>query len=134
MIPSSQAVVATGKSFMVGQHASAGQPRKERENRMKTGMGRSEQTPHETAISESERCTPEINQSKAERQSRMWSTMRWFDGTAKTEAAFYVRFKDLPDDDVTFLKSFYHIGDDRDLFNMICKFWDIGISSGTPIA
>ena len=63
----------------------------------------------------------------------MWSTMKWFDGTVKTEAAFYVRFQELPDDDITFLKSFYNIGDDRELFGMICKFWDIRISNRTPI-
>ena len=64
----------------------------------------------------------------------MWNTMKWFDGTEKTEAAFYVRFQELPDDDITFLKSFYNIGDDRELFNMICKFWDIRTSNRTPIA
>jgi hypothetical protein len=100
---------------------------------MIAGMSRSQQTPLEPAISESEQYTPEVSKSKSEQQSRMWNTMKWFDGTAKTEAAFYVRFKELPDDDVTFLKSFYHIGDDRELFGMICKFWDIRISNGSPI-
>jgi len=63
----------------------------------------------------------------------MWSTMKWFNNTEKTEAAFWVRFQDLPDEDVTFLKSFYHIGDDRELFRMICKFWDIRVSNGTLV-
>lgn len=101
---------------------------------MKTGMSRSEQTHLESAISEPKKFIPEINESKAEQQSRMWSAMKWFDGTAKTEAEFYHRFKDLSEDDVTFLKSFYHIGDDRELFNMICKFWDIRIANAAPIA
>ena len=101
---------------------------------MRNGTGRSEQTPHEPAVSEATPYTAEISQSKSEQQSRMWSTMKWFNNTEKTEAAFYVRFQDLPDEDVTFLKSFYHIGDDRELFSMICKFWDIRISNRTHSA
>ncbi len=99
---------------------------------MRNGTGRSEQEPQE-APSESAPYHAEINQSKAEQQSRMWSTMKWFNNTEKTEAAFWVRFQDLPDEDVTFLKSFYHIGDDRELFRMICKFWDIRVSNGTLV-
>ncbi len=91
-------------------------------------MGRSEQTPHESAVSETTEYIAEVNQTKSEQQSRMWNTMRWFDGTEKTEAAFYVRFQGLPDEDVTFLKSFYNIGDERELFSMICKFWDISVA------
>ena len=53
--------------------------------------------------------------------------MRWFDGTDKTEEAFGSRFKNLPDEDVSFLKSFYNIGDDRELFRMVCKFWNIRV-------
>ncbi len=94
-------------------------------------MGRSEQTPHESAVSETAEYTAEVSQTKSEQQSRMWNTMRWFDGTEKTEAAFSIRFQDLPDEDVTFLKSFYNIGDERELFSMICRFWDISISSRT---
>jgi len=97
-------------------------------------MSQSQQASLTPVIPESETNTPEVSKSKAEQQNRMWNTMRWFDGTAKTEADFYVRFQDLPEDDVTFLKSFYHIADDRELFKMICKFWDIRISSGVPIA
>jgi len=131
MISMSQVVTATGKSFIVEKQASRGKPWKERESCMRTEMGRSEQTPHESAVSETKEYTAEINQSKAEQQSRMWNTMKWFGGTEKTEAAFYIRFKDLPDEDVDFLKSFYNIGDDRELFRMICKFWDIRSSTGT---
>ncbi|UCF14086.1 MAG: hypothetical protein JSW59_11795 [Phycisphaerales bacterium] len=98
---------------------------------MKTGIGRSRQIRHATAVSESEQYTPEVSKSKSEQQSRMWNTMRWFDGTEKTEAAFCARFRDLPDEDVTFLKSFYHIGDDRELFSIVCRFWDIRISDRT---
>ena len=101
---------------------------------MKTEIGRSEQAPRQPAVSEEQEYNPEVNQSKAEQQSRMWSTMKWFDGTEKTEAAFYIRFHELPEEDVTFLKSFYNIGDDRELFNMICKFWDIRNYNGTPRA
>jgi len=100
---------------------------------MRTEMSRSE-TPHKPALSETTEYTAEISQTKSERQSRMWSTMRWFDATEKTESAFYVRFQDLPDEDVTFLKSFYNIGDERELFRMICKFWDIRISKEVPNA
>jgi len=101
---------------------------------MRTGTDRSEQTPHEPAVSETTEYTAEVSQSKAEQQSRMWSTMKWFDGTEKTEASFYIRFQDLPDEDVTFLKSFYNIGDERELFRMICKFWDIRTSNKVPTA
>lgn len=58
----------------------------------------------------------------------MWNTMRWFDGIDKTAEAFHTRFKNLPDEDVSFLKSFYNIGDDRELLGMICKFWDVSNS------
>ena len=98
---------------------------------MKTELNRSEHTPHEPAASEAAQYTAEISQTKSKQQSRMWNTMKWFDGTEKTEAAFYIRFQNLPDEDVTFLKSFYSIGDDRELFSMICKFWDIRLSSRT---
>ncbi len=98
---------------------------------MKTELNRSEQSPHEPPVSETTPYVAEINQSKSEQQSRMWSTMKWFDGTDKTEVAFHGRFKNLPDEDVAFLKSFYNIGDDRELFGMICKFWNIKISNRT---
>ncbi|MHC4580546.1 MAG: hypothetical protein ACYS14_03760 [Planctomycetota bacterium] len=94
---------------------------------MKTRVNRSKQTPHESTAAKATQYTPEINQSKSEQQSRMWSTMRWFDGIDKTEEAFCSRFKNLPDEDVAFLKSFYNIGDDRDLFRMVCKFWNIRV-------
>ncbi len=97
-------------------------------------MGQSQQASLTPVMSESEKNTPQVSKSKAEQQNRMWNTMRWFDGTAKAEADFYIRFQNLPEDDVTFLKSFYHIGDDRELFKMICKFWDIRSSNKTPIA
>lgn len=99
---------------------------------MRAGTDRLKQTPHESTVSETTPHTPEISQSNSEQQSRMWNTMRWFDGTERTEAAFHVRFKDLPDEDVTFLKSFYGIGDERELFRMICKFWDVRISHKVP--
>lgn len=101
---------------------------------MKTKLNRSQQTPHEATVSEATQYTAEINQSKSEQQSRMWSTMRWFDGTDKTEEVFHSRFKNLPDEDVAFLKSFYNIGDDRELFRMICKFWDVRVSNRTHSA
>jgi hypothetical protein len=74
------------------------------------------------------RLTAESNEPKFQQQNRAWSTLKWFDGTAKTEAAFYIRFETLPDEDVTFLKSFYNISEDRELFRMICKFWDVRIA------
>ncbi len=89
-----------------------------------------EQTPHEPVISEKTKYTAEINHPKLEQQNRMWATMRWFDGIEKTEAAFHIRFQDLPDEDAAFLMSFYNIAEDRELFRMICKFWDVSISGG----
>jgi hypothetical protein len=73
-------------------------------------------------------CTTENNQPQFERQERLWDILKWFDKTPKTEADFYIRFQDLPEDDAVFLKSFYKITEDRQLFNMICKFWNIRIS------
>ena len=98
-------------------------------SRMKMELNRPEQTPHEPAVSEATQYAAEINTSKSEQQSRMWNTMRWFDGIDKTEKAFHSRFKNLPDEDVAFLKSFYSIGDDRELLSMICKFWDVSNSN-----
>ncbi|TKJ39413.1 MAG: hypothetical protein CEE38_01345 [Planctomycetes bacterium B3_Pla] len=92
--------------------------------------GKPEQTPHEPVISETTQYAAEINDPKFEQQNRMWTTMRWFDGIEKTEAAFYTRFQDLPDEDAAFLMSFYNIAEDRELFRMICKFWDVSISGG----
>ncbi len=101
---------------------------------MKTKLSRSQQTLHEPTLSEATQYSAEINQSKSEQQSRMWITMRWFDGTDKTQEAFGNRFKNLPDEDVAFLKSFYNIGDDRELFSMVCKFWGVRVSNRTHSA
>jgi hypothetical protein len=76
-----------------------------RESCMRTETTKSKQTPHEPDISEKMRLTAESNEPKFQQQNRAWSTLKWFDGTAKTEAAFYIRFQTLPDEDVTFLKS-----------------------------
>ena len=94
---------------------------------MKTRLNRPHQTPNKSTVPKATPYAAEINQSKSEQQSRMWSTMRWFDGTDKTEEAFHNRFENLPDEDVAFLKSFYNIGDDRELFQMVCKFWNIRV-------
>jgi hypothetical protein len=95
---------------------------------MRTETNKSKQTPHETTESEKMQHTAEINPAKSEQQNRAWSTMKWFAGVAKSEAEFYARFQELPDEDATFLKSFYNITEDWDLFRMICKFWNVRIS------
>jgi hypothetical protein len=128
------AILMTGKMAALGnrlRHVKLGRKGK---SRMKTELNRSGPIPHESPLSETTQYAAEINQFKSEQQERMWNTMRWFDGTDKTEAAFYTRFRNLPDEDITFLKSFYNLGDDRELFRMICKFWDIRISSRTHSA
>lgn len=68
----------------------------------------------------------------SELQSRAWNTMRWFDGTPKTQTDFHIRFQELADEDVTFLKCFYDITEDGDLFKMICKFWNVPLISRRP--
>jgi len=83
-------------------------------------------TPHKSKTVESE---TKISQPRSELQSRAWTTMKWFDDTAKNESAFYHRFQELPDEDATFLKCFYDISDDWDLFKMICKFWNVPLVS-----
>jgi len=69
---------------------------------------------------------------KSERQNRAWNTMKWFKGIPANETEFYTRFETMPLEDSTFLKSFYNISDDWDLFRMICKFWNIRISDVRP--
>lgn len=69
---------------------------------------------------------------KAERQNRAWNTMKWFKGIPSNETEFYARFETMPLEDTTFLKSFYNISDDWDLFRMICKFWNIRVSDVRP--
>jgi hypothetical protein len=95
---------------------------------MRTETTKSTQIPHEPDISEEMRPTAENNEPNFHQQNRAWSTLKWFDRTAKTEAAFYTRFQTLPDEDVTFLKCFYNITEDRELFRMICKFWNVRIA------
>jgi hypothetical protein len=91
-------------------------------------------TTHETNKSDEMRFEAQIEQPQFERHRRSWATLKWFEDTPKTEEAFYLRFKELPDEDVTFLKSFYNISEEWDLFEMICKFWNIKVSSGTQNA
>jgi hypothetical protein len=69
---------------------------------------------------------------KSERQNRAWNTMRWFKGIPANETEFYARFETMSPEDITFLKSFYNISDDWDLFRMICKFWNIRVSDVRP--
>jgi hypothetical protein len=71
----------------------------------------------------------QVYQPRAEQQDRAWNTMRWFDGTPKTQAGFYARFQEMADEDTMFLKCFYDITDDWDLFKMICKFWNVPLTS-----
>ena len=80
---------------------------------------KSSRPPHKTNFK------TKVHQPRAEQQNRTWNTMRWFDGTPKTQADFYARFQELADEDATFLKCFYDIADDWDLFKMICKFWNV---------
>ena len=82
--------------------------------------------PHESITVKSDN---KALQPRSELQSRAWTTMKWFDGTAKNESAFYRRFQELQDEDATFLKCFYDITDDWDLFKMICKFWNVPVVS-----
>lgn len=86
-------------------------------------------THHKTEASDKLKFENQIEQPQFERHRRLWATLKWFDGTTKTEEEFHLRYKELPDEDVTFLKSFYNVTDDWDLFRMICKFWDIRVSS-----
>ncbi len=76
----------------------------------------------------------QVYQPRSEQQDRVWNTMRWFDGTPKTQADFYVRFLELAEEDVTFLKCFYDISDGWDLFKMICKFWNVSVSARKQMA
>jgi hypothetical protein len=86
-------------------------------------------THHKTDTANEMKFEAQIEQPQFERHRRSWATLKWFEGTPKTEDEFYLRFQDLPDEDATFLKSFYNISEDRDLFKMICKFWNISVSS-----
>jgi len=87
-------------------------------------------THQKTDMSDKTRFKNQIEQSQFECHRDSWATLKWFEDTPKTEEAFYLRFQELSDEDVVFLKSFYNITEDWDLFEMICKFWNIRISSG----
>ena len=86
-------------------------------------------THHETDTTDNPIFENQIEKSQIERHRRLWATLKWFKETPKTEEEFYLRYKDLPDEDITFLKSFYNVSEDWDLFRMICKFWDIPLIS-----
>jgi hypothetical protein len=96
---------------------------------IRTETGKSMKTHHKTETADKLKFETQIEQPQFERHRRLWATLKWFDDTPKTEEEFYLRFKELPDEDATFLKSFYNVSEDWDLFRMICKFWDIRISS-----
>ncbi len=83
-------------------------------------------TPHKSKTVKSETKVPQL---RSELQSRAWTTMKWFNGTEKNESAFYQRFQELQDEDAMFLKCFYDITDDWELFKMICKFWNVPVIS-----
>ena len=87
---------------------------------------RSFHTSHKSKAVKSE---TKLIQPRAELQSRAWNTMKWFAGVTKNESAFYRRFQELPDEDSMFLKCFYDISDDWELFKMVCKFWNVPVIS-----
>lgn len=95
---------------------------------MRTEAHKSAKTPPDTGISEKMRFETQIEQPQYERHRRSWATLKWFEETPKTEDAFYLRFQDLPDEDAVFLKSFYNLNDDWELFKKICSFWSVKIS------
>jgi len=84
-------------------------------------------TTHETNISDKTKFEEQIEKPQYERHRRSWTTLKWFENTPKTEEGFYLRFQELSDEDLTFLKSFYNITEDWELFEMICKFWNIKV-------
>ena len=92
--------------------------------------GKPMKTHQKTDTADKMKFETQIEEPQYERHRRSWATLKWFESTPKTEDEFYLRFQDLPDEDVTFLKSFYNVSEDWDLFRMICKFWNIRISSG----
>ena len=96
---------------------------------MRTETGKPMKTHQKTDTADKTKFENQIEQPQFERRRRSWATLKWFEETPKTEEAFYLRFQDLPDEDVTFLKSFYNVSEDWDLFRMICRFWDIQVSS-----
>jgi len=86
-------------------------------------------TIHKTDISDKTKFEEQIEKPQYERHRRSWATLKWFENTPKNEEDFYLRFRELPDEDVTFLKSFYNISEDWALFEMICKFWNVSLIS-----
>ena len=95
---------------------------------MRAETGKPMKTHQKTDTTDKTTFETQIEQPQFERHRRLWATLKWFKDTPKTEEEFYLRYRDLPDEDVTFLKSFYNVSEDWDLFRMICKFWDISIS------
>jgi hypothetical protein len=96
---------------------------------MRTQTNKSMKTTHETDRPDKSKFETQIEQPQYERHRRSWATLKWFENTPKTEEGFYLRFRELPDEDVTFLKCFYNITEDWDLFEMICKFWNVQVVS-----
>jgi len=69
-----------------------------------------------------------MNENSLVRQRAVWECLGWFDRTPKTEEQFRARMETLPDEELTLLRAFYGITDDRDLLAVICRFWDVRIS------
>jgi hypothetical protein len=96
---------------------------------MRTETNYSGRRPQEPGRADQIQRAAEMNRPQSEQQSRAWQVLKWFERTARTEAAFHIRFRSLPAEDAELLKAFYHITEDSELLSRICRFWDVGQSA-----
>jgi len=60
-----------------------------------------------------------------DQQRSAWRILNFFGRTARTEPAFRTRFTELPAEDRAFLRGFYTVPGDSDVFRRLCTFWDV---------
>jgi hypothetical protein len=63
-----------------------------------------------------------INESLTEKQKTIYCLMKFFKATPRTEGAFYLRFQQMPREDIHLLMSFYEVDEDWHVFKRIRKF------------
>lgn len=66
-----------------------------------------------------------IKQGRLAKQRAAWECLKFFENTPATEVDFHKRFAEMTADDVTLLRAFYNVKTDTDLFDMICRFWNV---------
>ena len=66
-----------------------------------------------------------LNDKLSEKQKSIYEIMKFFESAARTEAAFYLRFKQMKQADIQLLMSYYDMQEEWQIFKKICKFWNV---------